>query len=80
MGGHLKNDDALLLAKALENNSALIELIFLGQIDENIETQLMYLKMRLYQVMSKRNSIWVCAITKVMVSILITLRLLYTFD
>ena len=41
MGGHLKNDDALLLAKALENNSALIELIFLGQIDENIETQLL---------------------------------------
>ncbi len=25
----------------------------------NIKTQLMYLKMRLYQVMSKRNSIWV---------------------
>ncbi len=41
MGGHLKNDDALLLVKALENNSALIELIFLGQVDENIETQLL---------------------------------------
>ncbi len=41
MGGHLKNDDALLFAKALENNTALIELIFLGQVDENIETQLL---------------------------------------
>ena len=41
MGNKLKNDDALLLAKALENNTALIELTFLGQIDENIENQLL---------------------------------------
>jgi hypothetical protein len=41
MGGKLKNDDALLLAKALENNTTLIELTYVGHIDENIDAQIL---------------------------------------
>lgn len=39
--GKLKNDDARLLAQALENNTTLIEFTSVGQIDKNIHDQIL---------------------------------------